>query len=121
MIRGLWNHRVIAYAESTTRDEFGDVVQAWVAEDAPDGMNARPDQGWSGKLQDSGPGEQTAGVRRWFLHADIPATDRSILSVTEGPEAPVLLRVLSVVPQMRRAGPAHHTEVNVEVWNGSLT
>jgi hypothetical protein len=116
----LANHRVLLYRESSVRDQFGDTVIAWVAQTVPDGLNAFADLGWSGVLQDSGPGEQQANKRRWFLTFN--AEERDVLEVVSGVEAPMLLRIVSV---MRAARPtkatAHHVEVNVEVWHGAVT
>jgi hypothetical protein len=118
--RRLLNHRLVWYRETTTRDQYGDVLVAWTAQATPAGLNARPDQAWSGVLQDSGPGEQQAGKRRWFLDKGfLGVAERDVLAVIEGVESPVLLRVESVTPQMDRTQ-LHHIEVNVEVWQGSV-
>lgn len=119
-IRGLFNHRAVAYRATVTRDDFGGTVEAWVAQPAPPGRNCRPDQNWSGAQQDHGPGEQQGATRRWFLHRGFDVAERDVLSVIEGPEAPVLLRVESVTKPTRRGPAVHHVEINVEVWTGSL-
>jgi hypothetical protein len=119
-IAHLVNHRVVLYRETAVRDQYGDTVQSWAAQTVPAGLNAFADLGWSGVLQDSGPGEQQANKRRWFLTFD--ARERDVLEVVGGVEAPMLLRIVSV---MRAARPtkatAHHVEVNVEVWHGATT
>jgi hypothetical protein len=118
-IAHLVNHRVLLYRETAARDEFGHRIVTWVEQPVPDGLNAWADLNWSGVLQDHGPGEQQASNRRWFLTFDV--SERDVLDVVSGVEAPVRLRVLSV---MRAARPAtlttHHIEVNVEVWQGEL-
>jgi hypothetical protein len=122
-IERLYQHNAVVYRATTTRDDFGGTVQAWVAQDAPtgsNGYNARPDQNWSGAQQDHGPGEQQGAKRRWFLHRGFDVAERDVLSVEEGPEAPVLLYVESVTKPTRIGPAVHHHEVNVEIWNGDL-
>lgn len=122
-IERLYQHNVTVYRATVTRDDFGGTVEEWVGQDAPagsNGFNARPDQNWSGAQQDHGPGEQQGARRRWFLHRDFDVEERDVLSVEEGPEAPVLLRVESVTLPTRRGPAVHHIEVNVEIWNGEL-
>lgn len=120
MIADFWNHRGVVYRGTETRDELQDVVTVWDALTAPKGLNCRPNQDWSGALQDHGPGEQQGATRQWFLDAGFAVRERDVLSVESGPEAPVLLRVLSVTPCTDPIE-VHHFEVNVEVWHGSLT
>lgn len=118
-LRSLFNHRAVAYRTTPTRDDYGGTVDVW-AETAgtPAGLNARPDQGWSGTLQDHGPGEQQGAKRRWFLAGGFDVTERDVVAVVSGPEAGLQLRVESVTPQARRSTAIHHIEVNVEVWQG---
>lgn len=116
-IRRLYNHTVTVYRATPVRPPGGGgTVDEWDALDAPDGPNARPDQGWSGALQDHGPGEQQSAARRWFLHAGFDVAERDVIYVEEGPEADIYLRVGSVTPQARMGSVVHHIEVNVEVW-----
>jgi hypothetical protein len=117
-IRRLFNHTVRVYrdpAPEDARDALGFVSQSPLPVDDSGVRNARPDQGWSGTLQDHGPGEQQAGLRRWFLAASLDVRERDVLSVVEGPEAPLLLRVESVSKPANMTR-HHHTEVNVSVW-----
>ena len=120
-IAGLWNHRAVLYRATVTRDAYGGTVETWVAQPVPDGNNCRPNQAWSGSLQDHGPGEQQGAMRQWFVSSGFGAAERDVLSVEEGAESPLLLRVESVTLPTRRGGAAHHAEVNVQVWTGSLT
>jgi hypothetical protein len=116
----LMDHRGIVYRATETRDELADAVLVWDALPVPAGLNCRPNQNWSGTLQDRGPGEQQDALRQWFLVAGFDIQERDVLSVVDGPEAPVLLRILSV--DHPTAGIVlHHIEVNVEVWAGSVT
>jgi len=118
MIARLWNHTVRVLREpgaEAARDTWGHVELAPVAIGAaPTGFNARPDQNWSGTLQDRGPGEQQNGMRRWFVDRGVDVRERDVLSVTLGPEAGLRLRVHSVVP-VTAPRRVHHIEVNVEV------
>jgi hypothetical protein len=120
MIAHLMTHRAVLHRETATRDRFGDTVVTWTQHTTPAGLNARPDQNWSGTLQDSGPGDQQAGMRRWFLLAGFDVGERDVLQVVSGPEAPVLLRVQSVTKPTQTSPAVHHIEVNVEVWQGTL-
>lgn len=116
-----FDHTVRVYRATPTEDALGDPVETWAAQGtAPTFNNARPDQGWSGALQDRGPGEEQAGQRRWYLKAGLSVAERDVLNVTAGPESPVQLRVLSVT---RPTAPlsVHHLEVNVEVFEGDVT
>lgn len=119
-IAPLCDHRAIAYRATEVRDELQDVARIWDALDAPAGRNCRPNQAWSGVLQDHGPGEQPGSLRQWFLLPTFDVRERDVLSVESGPEAPVLLWVHQVT---RATNPlsVHHLEVNVAVWKGSLT
>jgi len=121
VIGHLCNHQAVLYRATVTRDALGDAVETWVAQPSPEGMNCRPHQAWSGTLQDHGPGEQQGARRQWFLVPEEWAPqERDVLRVTCGPEAPVLLRIESVVPTTDRVRP-HHIEVNVEVWHGVVS
>ena len=119
----LCNHRGVIHRppgpDEAPRDELQDVQETFTALPAPPGLNCRPNQNWSGVLQDHGPGEQQAAHRQWFLVAEFDARERDVLEVTEGPEAPLLLRIVSV---SKPAAPlvTHHLEVNVEIWAGPL-
>lgn len=118
-IERLWNHTVRICRE-VPPDEWGHASGAVAPIGvAPTRPNARPDQDWSGTLQDSGAGEAQAGKRRWFLAANLDVRERDVLAVVAGPEAGVALRVLSSVPVMSRRG-LHHREVNVEVFTGEI-
>lgn len=121
-IHRLFNHRAIVHRATTTRDEFGDTVQTWaaVANGTPSGRNCRPNQNWSGALQDHGPGEQQGAKRQWFLDRAFDVEEGDVLSVETGPEAPALLHVESVTKPTRAGTRVHHIEVNVEVWTGTL-
>lgn len=116
----LFDHRVRVWRDTPTRDAYGDTVEGFAAVTAePSSNNARPDQAWSGTLQDTGAGEQQGAKRRWYLAASLDVAERDVLQVTSGPEAPATLRVVSVTkptaPQI-----VHHLEVNVEAWEGEL-
>ena len=123
MISRLWNHVVRVYREpdpESARDEYGHVELAPLAVgSAPTLSNARPNQNWSGNLQDRGPGEQQNALRQWFVDKAVDVRERDVLAVTAGPEAGINLRVLSVSKPANRVA-HHHTEVNVEVWEGVL-
>lgn len=118
-IARLCDHRLVVYRASAYRDALQDVVEVWQALPAPAGLNARPNQAWSGSLQDRGPGEQQGTMRQWFLLPGFDVAERDVLKVEGGPEAPALLRVESVT---RPTNPhsVHHIEVNVTVWAGTL-
>ncbi len=119
-IAHLCNHRAELWRATATVDSLGDRIETWVPQVVPDGMNCRPNQAWSGSLQDRGPGEQQRALRQWFLLCGFDVRERDVLEITCGPEEGVLLRVESVTPTTdpRRV---HHIEVNVEVWHGSLS
>jgi hypothetical protein len=119
-IRHLCDHRGILYRATVTRDALGDTIETWVQQTTPAGKNCRPNQAWSGDQQDHGPGEQQGAKRQWFLRAGFAPKDRDVLSVVTGPEAETLLRILSVTSPTDPKR-VHHIEVNVEVWQGSLT
>jgi hypothetical protein len=122
-IARLFNHNAVVYRATTSRDPFGGTVETWAALSAPagpNGFNCRPDQNWSGALQDHGPGEQQGASRRWFMHRGFDVRERDVVSVEEGAEAPALLWVESVTKPTRRSPAVHHLEVNVEVWQGDL-
>lgn len=119
-IAKLFDHRVVVYRSTVTQDELQDPIAVWGPLPAPVGRNARPNQAWSGSLQDHGPGEQQGAMRQWFLHKGFDVAERDVLEVVSGPEAPNLLRVESVT---RPTAPIvlHHLEVNVTVWDGTVT
>lgn len=114
------DHSVVLYRATTTRDGFGDTVESWVAQDGPSAFNARPNQNWSGDLQDPGPGEKQRSLRQWFLVAEFDVRERDVMSVVDGPEAGALLRVVSV-SRTTAGRTLHHHEVNVEPFTGSLS
>lgn len=115
----LWNHAVRICREAGP-DEWGHSSGA-VEPVGPEfsKLNARPDQNWSGTLQDGGAGEQQAGKRRWFVAKEVEVLERDVLEVIAGPEAGLALRVLSAVPVTTPRG-VHHREVNVEVFTGEI-
>lgn len=124
-IAALCDHRAVVYrprpeSDPSTRDELGDVLAVFDPLTAPAGLNCRPNQNWSGNLQDNGPGEQQGAMRQWFLVAGFDVAERDVLSIESGPESPVLLKVESVT---RPTAPLtlHHYEVNVSVYQGSVT
>lgn len=122
-IERLFNHTVTVYREPdalAARDGLGHVpARPALVATAPRIYNARPNQNWEGNQLDFGPGEQQERRRKWFLSRTLDVRERDVLKVNVGPEAGVLLRVLSVVPvqSVRRAS---HLEVTVEVWHGEL-
>jgi len=119
-IAHLCDHRAELYRATSTVDDLGDRVESWEKACTPHGLNCRPNQAWSGSLQDHGPGEQQRALRVWYLKEGFDVQERDVLKVVYGPEAPRLLRVESVSkPTALRA--AHHIEVNVEIYHGSLT
>lgn len=119
-IASLCDHRAIVYRATELRDELQDAVASWSPLPPPAGKNCRPNQAWSGSLEDRGPGQQQAATRTWYLVPSFDVRERDVLSIVDGPEAPLLVRVLSV---NRPTAPMdiHHLEVEVEVWNGSVT
>lgn len=125
-IERLFNHRAVVYGSTVTRDEFGGTIETWVALPAPTGpkgFNCAPHQSWAGAQQDHGPGEQQGATRVWFLHKGFDVKERDVVSVEEGPESPLYLRVESVTlpASLARPGqPVNHQEINVEVWQGSI-
>lgn len=119
-IARLCDHSVTLYRATVTRDGFGDTIEAWVPQDGPTGLNARPNQNWSGDLQDAGPGEEQNARRQWFLLPEFDVQERDVMSVTAGPESGALLRIVSVTRTTARRTP-HHYEVNVEPFTGELS
>lgn len=118
-LQKLFDHKVQVHRATVTRDAYGDTLESWEAGAVPTTNNARPDQNWSGTLQDQGAGEEQAGKRRWYLAKSLDVAERDVLVVTSGPEAPAQLRVLSVTkPTAPRV--VHHLEVNVETFTGGL-
>lgn len=120
-MKHLFDHRVRVWRNAPTRDAYGDKTEAFAPlASAPASNNARPDQAWSGALQDQGAGEEQAAKRRWYLDRSVVVAERDVLQVVAGPESPATLRVVSVTkptaPQT-----VHHLEVNVEAWQGTLT
>lgn len=116
-----FDHHVRVYRATTSEDALGDPVETWAAQGtAPTFPNARPDQNWSGTLQDRGPGQETTGDRRWYLKAGLTVAKTDVLNVTAGPESPVQLRVLSVTKPTAPLA-VHHIEVNVEAYDGDVT
>lgn len=115
----LFDHKVRVHRATTARDAYGDTVETWVAGDEPRVNNARPDQNWSGTLQDRGAGEEQAAKRRWYLAKTLDVAERDVLVVSSGPEAPAQLRVVSVTKPTAPTA-VHHLEVNVETFTGSL-
>jgi len=113
----LLNHRAIHYRNVPTTGQFNEPVANWVKPAVPDGFNCRPNQNWSGTLQDHGPGIQQGAMRQWFLRSEMDVEETDVLHIIEGPEAPLYLRIESVAKPGARRG-HHHTEVNVEVWPG---
>jgi len=119
-IQSLCDHHGVVYRATETQDELQDTVLAWGALPAPAGLNCRPNQNWSGDLQDHGPGEQQGAQRQWFLVPGFDVQERDVLLIESGPNAGLQLRILSVTPCTAPVK-VHHIEVNVEVWQGSLT
>lgn len=123
-IEALFNHRALQYRPLATDDERnrgdgGEVLNLFELVAVPAGDNCRPDQAWSGVLQDGGPGEEQDARRRWFLHRRFNAIERDVLLLVEGDHAGLQLRLHSVTPQRTRRR-LHHIEVNVEVWDGEI-
>lgn len=119
-IKGLLDHRGVIYRNTVTRDELRDTNPHWAPLSAPAGKNCRPNQNWSGSLQDAGPGEKQSALRQWFLDAGFDVQERDVLQIVEGPEIGALLWIESVTrPTAPRM--VHHLEVNVRVWDGALT
>jgi hypothetical protein len=106
--------------EDVTQDELQNVVEVWQPLATPAGLNCRPNQAWSGHLQDHGPGEQQGAQRQWFLVPGFNVQARDVVRIASGQEAPVLLRVLSVT-QPTAPLALHHIEINVEVYSGDVT
>lgn len=113
VIAHLCDHRIRLYRPVEGRDQWGDAVLTWVEQSVPAGLNARPDQAWSGDLQNPGAGQVQSARRRWFLRSDVGAEERDVFRVVEGPEVGAVLRIVSVT---RTTDPltVHHMEVNVE-------
>ena len=121
-IASLFTHSVRYYRETSVRDALGSVSLSWDPQNAaPAAPNARPDESWSGDVQDHGAGEQQTGKRRWFLDRSLTAIEEGdVLDVTDGPDAPIRLRVEAVTRPSSRRRLVHHVEVNVVEYEGSL-
>jgi hypothetical protein len=122
--RSLLNHTVRVYREpvpaADSRDAYGSVpLVPLPIGAAPASHNARPAQNWRGTQIDLGPGEQQAALNMWLLLPDVDARERDVLSVIEGPNVGLNLRILSV-EKASDSTRVHHLEVNVEVWEGEL-
>lgn len=122
-IEDLCDHRGVIYRPRTgaeeVRDELGDVLPVFDALPAPTGLNCRPNQSWSGNLEDRGPGERQGSTQQWFLLPDFSVRERDVLSVESGPLAGLLLRIHSVSP-CTDPEELHHYEVTGERWQGSV-
>lgn len=118
-IQALCDHHGVVYRPVETRDELQDTVLVYTALAAPTGLNCRPNQNWSGALQDHGPGEQQGAMRQWFLVAEFDVAERDVLLLTEGPEAGLQVRVESVTKPTNPFG-IHHLEVNGTVAHEDL-
>lgn len=119
-IAHLCDHQAEVYRAEVTTDSLGDRIESWREKCSPDGLNCRPNQAWSGTLQDHGPGEQQRAMRTWYLVPGFDVQPRDVLKVVYGPECGMLMRVESVTHPTARFG-VNHIEVNVEVWHGSLS
>lgn len=113
-IAHLCNHRAECYRRTAARSTLGDTTGTWEARPVPDGLNCRPNQSWLGTQVEPGPGELQGTTRQWFLLPDFPVAERDALKITEGAEAGLQLRVLSVVPCHDAEG-IHHLEIAGEV------
>jgi hypothetical protein len=113
------DHRGVVYRATELRDELQDVTQVWEPLTAPAGLNCTMNRNWSGGLEMPGPGEQQGTYQQWFLLPGFTIRERDVLSITEGPNAPVLLKIHSVAAATRPIE-LHHYEVIGEVWHGSL-
>ena len=115
----LLDHQVVIHRATTTPDRFGGTVETWTPLLNAPGNNARPNQAWSGDLQNPGPGEVQVAHRQWFLRSDVGARERDLFQVVAGAEAPGLFRIVSVT-RPTNAQLVHHLEVNVEPTTETL-
>lgn len=117
----LFDHRVILYRPSAGgTDASGFATASFTTGVTPSGLNARPDQSWSGLLADSPLGQVQASTRIWYLHKGFTdVEERDVLDVVQGPTAPNRYRVHSVT---RPTNPkvVHHVEVSTMIYEGGI-
>lgn len=100
----------------------GDPTVVWSTPVAPAGLNARPDQSWSGLLAGSPLGEVQASMRLWFLDAGFTdIAERDVLNVVSGPEADTKWRIHSVTKPTKMTAAIHHVEVATRKYEGAIS
>jgi hypothetical protein len=116
-----FNHRATLHRPVEV-NTTGDPSMSWTTPSVPAGLNARPDQSWTGLLAGSPLGEQQAATRIWFLDADFDdIAERDVLNVIDGPESPSLWRIHSVTKPTRASQVVHHVEVSTRHYEGSVS
>lgn len=114
-IQALFDHQVRVHRPTESKGALRDITKTYTAVGAapttPNAAIVPPKL----RLTDYGPGEQAAGSLEAYMAAGADVQADDVLDVTSGPEAPVKLRVLSAT---RPRG--HHTELQLEPWEGSL-
>ena len=116
MIR--WNHTVEVWRDTPTEDEYGSTTEL-VRQNEPTRHNARPDQAWAGDLQRHG-GDRQSSNRVWYLERSMDVQQGDVLSITAGPEAGAMWRVLTVTQPTDGTGRVHHLEANCETHTAPL-
>lgn len=67
-------------------------------------------------VQDTGPGMQPIGARRFYLRPDIDIRIRDVIEITAGPDAGQTWEVDQPPTRPRE----HHTQIDAIAWNGVL-
>jgi hypothetical protein len=108
-----WNHTATLLRPIRSRGSFGSsfVLQAV---NTPARKNARPELMVQGTTHEAG-GERAATNRRWFLRPDVRPMMGDVLDIIAGPEAPLRVRVRTVVAAAGGAR-VHHYEVVTEQY-----
>lgn len=107
-----FDHVIEVWRPIETRGAHAEVDVGWEQVTTPSGVNGCHIP-TDGRLEDPGPGERATGRLYWVLHKNATVSERDVLNVTDGDQAPFRGRVVSPPVYPR----AHHWEVVVEPSN----
>ena len=119
-VESMMNHRARVWRPVQGKDAMQAVVNGWQVATEPPTRNNLWTSPQDTRLADRGPGEQTAGVEspRWYMTKEADVTERDVVELISGPEAPSYWRVQSASSPSRPNEGRHHWRIAVEPYHG---
>lgn len=119
-IEFLMNHRARVWRKVQSQGVHAEVTNAWDIATPTPSLNNLWTSPQNARLRDPGGGETTDGVEaiRWYMTREADVTERDVVELVAGPEAPSYWLVQSASSPSRPNEGRHHWRIAVEPYHG---